>query len=508
MTVADDAPPLSTFGSNALDPHLLRVAMVVVLGTFMSILDTTIINVAVKELSKTFHTPLATTQWISTGYMLALATVIPLTGWAADRFGTKRLYMTSILLFLVGSALSGAAWSMPTLILFRVLQGFGGGMIMPAGMTILSHAAGPRRMGRLMGIVGVPMLLGPILGPILGGWLVDDVSWRWIFFVNLPVGALALYAASRILDRDNPKPHHALDWRGLLLLSPGLAIFVYGLAETTAAGNFQSIASDGCVLGGLALVAVFILHARRTEGALIDVRLFGRRPVGAAALTTFLFGTAFFGMSLLLPLYFQVVRDESAFNAGLLIAAQGLGAMIAMPIASRMTDKAGAGKVVMVGLTLVAIAMLNLGLIGSTTPLWHIELTLVVAGLGMGSTMMPAMSAALSTLQRHEIARATSGLNVVQRVGGSIGTAVLTVVLSHQISRILPGPGSAALERHSLHTVAGSAAADVLPALGRAFGHTFLWSFGIVLLALCASTFIPRGKAKPELAEQPRAVLD
>jgi len=496
MTVSTEFPAPAALGaevSDRLDPRLLRIASVVVLGSFMSILDTTIINVAIRELSKTFQAPLATTQWISTGYMLALATVIPLTGWAADRFGTKRLYMTSILLFLVGSALSGAAWSMSSLILFRVLQGLGGGMIMPAGMTILSHAAGPQRMGRLMGIVGVPMLLGPIFGPILGGWLVDDVSWRWIFFVNLPVGAVALYAASRILTPDQSKPHHALDWRGLLLLSPGLAVFVYGLAETTAAGNFGSIISDGCVLGGLALLGAFILYARRRTDALIDVRLFGRRAVGAAALTTFLLGAAFFGMSLLLPLYFQLVRGESAFDAGMLIAAQGFGAMICMPISSRLTDKAGPGKVVLVGLTLIALAMLSLSQMESTTPFWRIEMTLFMAGLGMGATMMPATSAALSALQRHEIARATSGLNVVQRVGGSIGTTVLAVVLSHQMSHLLPGAdhGRAAL---GAGPDASTVRADILPALAHAFGHTFLWSFGIILLAFCAALFLPRKK--------------
>ena len=190
--------------AKVFDKALISVAIVVVLGTFMSILDTTIVNVAINTLSKDFNTDLATIQWVSTGYMLALATVIPLTGWAADRFGTKRLYIISISLFLVGSALSGAAWSAGSLIAFRILQGLGGGMIMPAGMTILSKAAGPQRMGRVMGIVGVPMLMGPIIGPILGGWLVDDVSWRWIFYVNIPVGAVALIAATRLLPRDKP----------------------------------------------------------------------------------------------------------------------------------------------------------------------------------------------------------------------------------------------------------------------------------------------------------------
>src|ERR1700742_3147272 len=190
-----------------LDRKLLLVAGVVVLGAIMSILDTTVVNVAINTLSRDFHTDLATIQWIVTGYTLALATVIPVTGWAADRFGTKRLYMLSIGMFLCGSALSGAAWSAESLIVFRVLQGLGGGMLMPAGMTILTRAAGPQRVGRVMAIMGVPMLLGPILGPILGGWLVDDFSWRWSFFINVPVAIVALAMAFRVLPRDVADKH-------------------------------------------------------------------------------------------------------------------------------------------------------------------------------------------------------------------------------------------------------------------------------------------------------------
>src|SRR5215203_5992101 len=235
-----------------LDRRLLAISSVVVLGAIMSILDTTVVNVAINTLSRDFDTPLSTIQWIVTGYTLALATVIPVTGWAADRFGTKRLYMLSIGLFLAGSALSGAAWSAESLIAFRVLQGLGGGMLMPAGMTILTRAAGPQRVGRVMAIIGVPMLLGPILGPILGGWLVDAASWRWIFFINLPIGIAALIASQRILARDVPQPGHRLDWLGLGLLSPGLALLIYGLAETSGDGGFGRWHVIGPGLVGLA----------------------------------------------------------------------------------------------------------------------------------------------------------------------------------------------------------------------------------------------------------------
>ncbi len=486
-----------------LDSRLLKISAVVILGAFMSILDVTIVNVAINELATTFKTDLATIQWISTGYMLALATVIPLTGWAADRFGTKRLFMISIGLFLIGSALAGAAWNAESLILFRVLQGLGGGMVMPAGMTILTHAAGPQRMGRVMGIVGVPMLLAPILGPILGGWLVDDISWRWIFFVNVPVGLVALLLAYRIFDRDETKPNHRLDWKSVLLLPPGLALFVFGLAEVASHGNFESTETIVGISVGLVLIAAFIRHALRTDEALLDVRLFARRAVAPSALTTTIVGASFFGTMLLLPLWFQIVHHQSALDSGLLLVPQGLGAMLAMPIAGRLTDKIGPGKIVLTGLFFISIGMFGLTTVSETTSFRTTSAILFCNGLGMGATMMPAMSAALRSLHRDEVARATSGLNALQRVGGSIGTAVLAVVLTHQLSGAIPGGGGES-GLSAARDLPPEAQAQVLPQIADAFSHTFGWSFAIILLTFIPAIFLSR--KKPE-THQPGAPI-
>src|SRR6202012_206644 len=212
------------------------VAGVVILGAIMSILDTTVVNVAIDHLAVAFNSSITEIQWVVTGYTLSLATVIPVSGWAADRFGTKRIYMSSLVLFTLGSVLSGLAWSAGSLIFFRVLQGFGGGMIMPAVMTIMTRKAGPHRMGRVMGVLGVPMLIAPIMGPILGGWLVDDASWRWFFFTNLPIGIVAFILGLIVLEPDEASPAHRLDWLGMALLSPGLAVFIFGLAESADYG--------------------------------------------------------------------------------------------------------------------------------------------------------------------------------------------------------------------------------------------------------------------------------
>ncbi|MDX6376576.1 MAG: hypothetical protein QOE98_879, partial [Gaiellaceae bacterium] len=260
--------------SGGLDRRLWAISSVVILGAVMSILDTTIVNVAIDALARDLHATHGTNQWVSTGYMLALATVIPLTGWAAERFGTKRLFLVAVSLFAAGSALCGMAWSSESLIGFRVLQGLGGGMVMPTGMMILAQAAGPQRMGRVMSVIGVPMLIAPVIGPALGGYLIDAISWRWIFFVNVPIGAIALVLAYRILDRDRPQERHPLDVRGFLYLSPGLTALVYGLAEAGSAGSLTAARPMLSVGVGVALIAAFIWHALHAKRPLLDLQLF------------------------------------------------------------------------------------------------------------------------------------------------------------------------------------------------------------------------------------------
>jgi len=486
----------------ALDRGLLIVAAVVVLGAVMSILDTTVVNVAIPTLAQEFGTPLTTIQWVVTGYTLALATVIPLTGWAADRFGTKRLYLLSITLFLAGSLLSGIAWSAESLIGFRILQGLGGGMLMPLGMTILARAAGPNRLGRVMSIIGVPMLLGPILGPILGGWLVDSVSWRWIFFINLPIGIAALTLAGRVLRRDTPAPQHGFDALGLALLSPGLALFIYGLAESAGSGGFGSGRVLGPVAAGVVLLGLFVRHALRATEPLIDLRLFTNRTFAAASGMLVLFAIAVFGSMLLLPLYLQVVRGESALASGLLLAPQGLGAMLVMPIAGQLTDRIGIGKIVLTGMVLIMTAVLALTQIAADTSYWTLSIVLFVFGMGMGSTMMPIMSGAMQTLRRAAVARASTTLNILQQVGASIGTAVLTVILTQELSNRLPGGGG------GIGSVPADARAQVAPLMADAWGATFWWALGLLVVAFAAAFLLPRTKPEPPVDEEDELLLE
>ena len=476
-----------------LDRRLLAVGSVVVLGAIMSILDITVVNVAINKLSEEFQTSLETIQWVATGYTLALATVIPLSRWAADRFGTKRVYLTAIALFMIGSALAGTAWSVQSLIFFRVLQGLGGGMIMPAGMTILTQAAGPQRVGRVMSVLGVPMLLGPIFGPILGGWLVDDISWRWIFFINVPVGVVALILGMRILDRDTPKPTEKLDWQGLLMLSPGLAALIYGLAQVPKAGGFGSAEVLVPAIAGAVLIAGFILRALKTSHPLIDLKLFRNGTFSISSVSMVLFVVAFFGAMLMFPLYFQTVRAESALSAGLLLAPQGIGAMLTMPIAGVLTDRIGPGRIVQSGIVVIVAAMIVFTQLGADTSYWLIGGALFVMGLGMGMTMMPIMSAALRTLTKADAAGASTSLNIVQQIGASIGTATISVILSSELAYRLPATGA----RGGLGAAQGvppEARPVINPLIADAFGSTFIWATVLLAVAFIPALFLPRGK--------------
>src|SRR6201995_5080 len=243
--------------SNRIDAYVWRISAVVVLGSIMSILDTTIVNVALDTLSRDLHATIDNIQWVATGYLLSLAAVIPVTGWAARRFGAKPVYLTSLVLFTLGSALCGLATSTTELIFFRVLQGIGGGMILPIGQLMMAEAAGPKRMGRVMRLVAVPAMLAPILGPTIGGLILDNMSWRWIFYVNVPIGVIAVIAALRILPTVERQPTNALDYRGLALMATGLPLLTYGLAEIGTTGSFTSLKVVLPILLGLGLIALF-----------------------------------------------------------------------------------------------------------------------------------------------------------------------------------------------------------------------------------------------------------
>ncbi|CAA9365352.1 MAG: Uncharacterized MFS-type transporter [uncultured Nocardioidaceae bacterium] len=502
--------------SDRLDARVLVVAGVVVLGAIMSILDITVVSVALQTFQREFDATSAQVAWTMTGYTLALATVIPMTGWAADRFGTKRLYLLAVLLFTAGSVLCSTAETLEALVAFRVLQGLGGGMLMPLGMTILTRAAGPERVGRVMAVLGIPMLLGPIFGPILGGWLIDIASWHWIFLINLPIGLAALVYAAVVLPKDSVEPSESFDWVGMLLLSPGLAAFLYGVSTTPETGTLWDAEVLVPALLGLALIAAFVPWALRRHNLhpLVQLRLFENRDMTVAVIAMSLFAIAFFGASLLFPLYFQQVRGEDALSAGLLLAPQGIGAMITMPIAGVLADRIGPGKIVVTGIVLITAAMAVFTTVTDTTSYPLMIGALFVMGLGMGGTMMPIMASALATLTDHNIARGSTLMNIVQQVAASMGTALFSVLLTNNVKNTdypaLVGlqmrlPSLSGQELEAARAQVAALASRAMPQLGGAYADVFVVATALVALVLVPAFLLPR--RRPEKPADPAALM-
>ena len=491
-----------------IDGAVLKIAGVVVLGAVMTILDITVVNVALPTFQVAFTgiddpLPYSTVAWTVTGYTLALATVIPMTGWAADRFGTKRLYLAAIGLFTAGSALCAAATSIEMLISFRVLQGLGGGMLMPLGMTIMTRAAGPHRMGRLMAILGVPMLLGPIMGPIIGGWLIEHASWHWIFLINVPIGVVSIIYAFSVLEKDSPQPSESFDFLGMALMSPGLALFLYGVSSIPGAahGDYGYGRVWVTMAVGIALMVAFVFHSFRPEHPLLDLRLFKNRQLTVSTITMFMFAAAFFGALLLVPTYFQQVRGETALVAGLLVAPQGIGAMLTMPIAGTLSDRLPVGRIVPVGLVLIVIGMFGLTQVTATTSYPLLIAELFVMGLGMGATMMPLFTTALKTLKAQHVARGSTLLNINQQISSSVGVAVISVILTaHVQSSALAEPAMRAVLDPSLTDAVGGVAAVAagLADAAAAFADTFWVAWAIVVLTLIPALMLPRKHVEAE----------
>jgi EmrB/QacA subfamily drug resistance transporter len=479
--------------SGGLDRPTLVVAGAVILGLIMAVLDTTIVNVALDTISRDVHAPLSTIQWISTGYLLSLAAVIPLSGWITERFGSKRTWIASIAVFAIGSGLCALATSAGELIVFRLFQGVGAGMLVPVGFTLVAQSAGPRRVGRAFALVGMPVLLGPIFGPIIGGLIVDNAAWQWIFVVNVPIAVVAIAVAARVLSADAGRADAgALDWAGAALLCPGLAGVVFGLSETETHGGIGHPIAVAPILAGFALIGLFAWHSLRVPRPLIEVRLFRSRGFRAAAIITFLLGGALFGMMLVLPLYYQIDRGASALNAGLLIAPQGIGAAMMLPISGRLTDRLGGGRVVLVGCCVVALATLPLAFVTDHTPYALLGGVLFVRGLGLGSSLQPTIAAAYALLDSAQVPRATAALNTLRQIGGSIGTALLAVVLQHESAAALPSAsgGAGAL----LGTVPAGERAQISAPLATAFGHTFMWAVAMAALAIVPAVALFRAE--------------
>ncbi|MFD5468068.1 MDR family MFS transporter [Kitasatospora sp. NPDC127059] len=464
--------PEAPSAPDRLDPAVRRLAVTLVVGALAVVFDTTIVSVALDDLATRLDAPLATVQWVGTGFLLAVFVAVPIAGWAQGRFGGRRLWLAGLAGFLLGSVLSGLAWDATSLIVFRVLQGLAGGILMPLLATLLMQAAGGRAIGKVMAVITVPTALGPILGPVLGGAILHLADWRWLFLVNIPFCLAGLWLAGRSLPEDRPapgEPRAPLDAVGLLLLPPGCALLIYGLSRIDGRTGFGGAGVLAPLLGGLALLAGFTVRAlSRREGALIDVRLFRHRAVASSATLLFLGGVALYGPMMLLPLYFQLVRGADALGAGLLLVPQGVGALFARGLAGRYTDRIGPRWVALGAFALVAASTVPFAFVTADTGAVPLLAALFVRGLALGAAMIAPAGAAYVGLERAQIPDASIITRVAQQIGGSVGIAVLAVLLQH-----------------------GTGDARTPAALTAGFDQAFGWSVALTAVAVPFCLLLP-----------------
>jgi EmrB/QacA subfamily drug resistance transporter len=448
-----------------LDPALIRLAVVMLTGVLAVVFDTTIVNVALDTLGRELQVGVATVQWVTTGYLLALGVSVPVTGWLIDRWGGKRIWMIALVIFLAGSIGASLAPSAAALIAWRVFQGVGGGLMLPVMTTLLVQAAGGEMLGSAVALISMPIVLGPVLGPFIGGLIVEHLSWRWIFWVNVPFCVAGLILAWRLMPPLPGSGRARLDVPGLLLITPGIAAAVFALSRVGVEDGFLHPSVIVPLLASAVLLAVFAARSwRRGDRALVDVRLFRAGSFSAASALLFLSGFTLYGGMLLVPLYFQQVRGTSAFVAGLLIGVQGLGVLASRSVAGTLTDRVGARWVTFAGLVVVAVATVPFALATARTTEWWLVATLILRGVGLGAVTIPVMASAYVGLAKPEVPHASIITRVAQQIGGSFGTAVIAVILSRAIVTHTP--------------------AD-------AFDIAFWWSIAFTLAALALAPRLP-----------------
>lgn len=460
-----------------LEPALRRLISVILLGGTMGIIDGTVVAVAVRTLTQHFHTTLSTVGWVSTGYLLALTVAIPVTSWAVGRFGVRRLWLFGLVLFLAASLGAGLSWNIGSLLVFRVVQGLGAGILDPLLLMILAQAAGPARAGRVMGLMGVVLSSGPVLGLIVGGVVLNSLDWRWIFFINLPLGAVAILGAVRLLPASEPADPAArprLDVLGVALLGPGVALLVLAMSQAAEHTSFAVWQVWAPLAAGLALLLGYAVHALRVRDVppLIDLRLFSRPSFSAAVSVMTLIGLATFANLFILPLYFQQLHGRGALAAGLLLAPYGIGCALAMPIAGRISDRLGPRTLARWGAATGAAGVGVLTTIGTGTADGWPVLGAVLFGVGLSFVGAPTMGSLYRTLPPQLVPQGSSALFILNQIGAAFGIAVITLILQ---------------------TVGTAGSAD-------GFHAAYWFVFGAVVLILGASFLLP-GRAEPAPAD-------
>jgi EmrB/QacA subfamily drug resistance transporter len=427
--------PKNSSDTVRLDPLVWKITSVAVLGSFLAQLDATIVNVSLSSLAVDLHSSLTAIQWVTSGYLLALALMLPLNGWLVERIGAKSLYLWCFSVFTLSSALCGLAWSANSLIAFRILQGMSGGLMAPMTQMMMARAAG-KHMARLMGYAAVPILIGPILGPVIAGAILQHASWRWLFLVNVPVGVLAIVLAVLFLPDDREETRsRELDLPGFALLSPGLVLFLYGSDHLG-----ERIGLTALLVSIVLLVLFFRMAIRKGDRALIDLQLFKSRTFSASATTQFMSNGISFAGQMLIPIYLIRACGQSPSATGWLLAPLGVGMICSYPWMGALTQRFGIRKVSAGGALLAFAGTLPFLYLASHGLVFAVLAgALFLRGVGLSAVGIPSISAAYAAVRKQDLPTATISLNIVQRLGGPTLTTLCATFLGWRLGMAQSG---------------------------------------------------------------------
>lgn len=411
------------------------VAIVVVFGIFMSVLDSTIVNIAVTHLQSVFGASLDSVQWVLTAYTLAQGVATPLTAYFSDLIGQKRFYLISLAAFTIGSALCGLAWNLPVLIIFRILQGAGGAFLSPLSITMLYSVFEPRERGTAMGFMGLPILLAPALGPTVGGYIVTFIDWRFIFYINVPIGILGVLLGIIFLRDVRSESRTSFDVPGFLFSSIGLATLLYGLSDASTDG-WGSVKVLSFLTVGVVLLAFFVIIevniARNGGKPLLNMGVFTNASFSLSSFASALVTISLYGGMFMVPIYLQSLRGLSAYQAGIVMLPQSLASMVAVLIGGRLVDRLGVRAVVVPGLILMAVANWLYSSLTLNMPYPSFQLILILRGFSTGLAMQPLMVSALADIKPKQLSQASSVSTVLRFVSSSLGVAILSTIVQTQ----------------------------------------------------------------------------
>lgn len=503
---------------------------VVVIGTFMAILDTSIVNIALPKMMAVFGVSTEDIKWVLTAYMLTMGVVIPLTGYLGDRFGTKTVYIWAMVSFTVGSALCGFAWSNSTMIVARIIQALGGGMIMPVSMAIIYQVIPLEERGTALGIWGIAAMAAPAIGPTLSGYIVEHLDWRLIFTVNIPVGILGVILAALLLEESPKRPSKGFDLFGFITIAGGLASVLYVLGEGTAI-DWDDFKNIFLLMTGFFGLVLFVVNELTHEEPLLDLRILKIWPYSLSIIISSALNIALFGGIFLLPLFLQNIQGLTAMQTGLLMFPSALATAFTMPIGGKLFDKFGGKPVVIPGLALLSLATYELSQITLETSSSSIMWISVIRGLGMGLAMMPAMTSGMNAVPALLVGRASALSNVIRQVAGSLGITVLTTIMqnyqvanyvriSEQITWFSPGSLQVIKMLQGLFAQAGVSAGEsqgsamgviygvvlkqaAMQAIKDTFFVTFLIAFMTIFLA-----FLIRGKKPAKTSGEKHVIME